>query len=220
MGFTRLPNSAITRGKVASQLLLRIVRKNFISHEDRILELEASSSFFPAGSTFLYGGSTAPAGFLICNGSVVLRATYANLFAIIGTTFNTGGEAGTEFRLPNSMGRAIIGTGTGDGLTARTIAGVGGEETVVLNGSDMGSHSHTVVDPGHVHYTSEECNSTPSGGSQILEGDRSRAGVAGPQQNGFTTGSRTTGISTVNAGSSAAHNNVQPFLELNYVIKT
>lgn len=220
MGFKPLQTSAVAIGKATSQLLWLLCRNNFVSHQARILVLEASSTFLPAGSTFLYGGSTAPAGFLTCDGSTVSRTTYANLFAIIGTTFNTGGEAGTDFRLPDSRGKVVIGNGTGSGLTARTIAAVGGAETQTLSAGEMATHSHGITDPGHTHKLPEECNTTPSGGAQILMGDRSFGGVA-TIGNGFTTGSSSVGaLSLVNAGSGGSHNNVQPFLALNYVIKT
>jgi hypothetical protein len=64
---------------------------------------EAAYTSVPIGMVFLYASATSGAspGHLLCDGSAISRTTYAALFAVIGTTFNTGGEAGTEFRVPN-----------------------------------------------------------------------------------------------------------------------
>lgn len=59
-----------------------------------------------------YGGSAAPTGFLLCDGTAVSRTTYANLFAIISTTFGVG-DGSTTFNVPNLAGRTVIGTGAG-----------------------------------------------------------------------------------------------------------
>jgi len=59
------------------------------------------------------GTVTPPQGWLLCDGSAVSRTTYAGLFAVLGTTFNHGGEAGTDFRLPDRRGRVALGSGTG-----------------------------------------------------------------------------------------------------------
>lgn len=56
-----------------------------------------------AGVVVNYVGTTIPPGLLAANGTVVDRATYPRLFAAIGTSFNTGGEAGTAFRVPNYL---------------------------------------------------------------------------------------------------------------------
>jgi microcystin-dependent protein len=72
-----------------------------------------AKSAIPAGVALVYRGGALPAGYLLEDGSTVSRTTYATLFAAIGTTYNTGGEAGTDFRLPNSCGRSDIGDGTG-----------------------------------------------------------------------------------------------------------
>ena len=62
----------------------------------------------PVGSINLYAGSTAPTGWLICDGSAVSRTTYANLFSVIGTTYGTG-DGSTTFNLPNLKRRFPLG---------------------------------------------------------------------------------------------------------------
>jgi microcystin-dependent protein len=87
---------------------------------------------------------TVPTGWLLCDGSTVSRTTYAALFAAIGTNYNTGGEAGTDFRLPNGVGRSLIGAGTGTAADATPHArgSYGGQETVTLALSQIPAHAH------------------------------------------------------------------------------
>lgn len=59
------------------------------------------SGVLPTGSILPYGGSTAPTGWLLCNGGTISRTTYENLFAVIGTSYGAG-DGSTTFNLPNS----------------------------------------------------------------------------------------------------------------------
>lgn len=107
----------------------------------------------PVGSMQMFAASTPPTGYLICNGDVVSRTVYAGLFAVIGTAFNTGGEAGTDFRLPDMRSRMPIGVGTGTGLSTRTLAQQGGLETRTIASSDLPTHQHT-IDHDHANASS------------------------------------------------------------------
>lgn len=80
---------------------------------------------------------------LLADGSAVSRATYARLFAQVGTTWGAG-DGSTTFNLPNCLGRGLIGAGSsgGAGLTARTLGSTGGAETVALAIGDMPAHDH------------------------------------------------------------------------------
>lgn len=217
MGFKRLQTSAIAVGKSTSQLIWSVCRNNFTSQEERILNLEdSSSSVFPSGSTLFYAGSSAPIGFLICDGSAVSRTTYADLFSIIGTSYNTGGEAGTVFRLPDYRGRCVIGNGSGSGLTARTIGASSGEETHQVSAGEMPVHTHTITDPGHTHKLSSQVNSAGSP-TQDFGGD---IFANSTPTSGNPTAAGSTGITIGNTGSDTAHNNMQPFLVLTVLIKT
>jgi microcystin-dependent protein len=95
-----------------------------------------------AGSIQMFAGSTAPNGWLICDGSTVSRKTYSDLFKAIGTTFGSGNSNDT-FTLPDSRGRAPIGAGTGASLTARTLGTALGAETATLATTNLPSHTHT-----------------------------------------------------------------------------
>lgn len=70
--------------------------------ERLLVNLDARVSRTESGTAVVWlGGGTLPAGLLAASGGLVLRADYPALFAAIGTTYNTGGETGTQFRLPN-----------------------------------------------------------------------------------------------------------------------
>ena len=110
-----------------------------------------------AGVIQMFGGSTPPAGWLLCDGSAVSRTTYAVLFAAIGTTWGAG-DGSTTFNLPDLRGRAPIGAGKGSGLTARTLGdsvgvethahgGKTGSTTLNANQSGLPAHTHSFTQP-------------------------------------------------------------------------
>jgi len=191
-------------------------------------------NIIPPGCLMMYASTTAPSGWLSCDGSAVLRATYSALFAIIGTTYGSG-NGSTTFNLPDMRGRTPIGTGTGTGLTGRNLGQTGGAETHTLTTSQMpshthsattntaGNHFHTINDPGHSHVFQKPQSQNLGFGQQgnVTDGMQS-----------YNTSTSFTGISinpagahthtvTINSeGSGGSHNNMQPFLVVNYIIKT
>jgi microcystin-dependent protein len=152
-----------------------------------------SATILPAGLIFPYAGSSIPTGWITCDGSSLLRAgTYAALFAAIGTTW--GFADGTHFNVPDFRGRTLIGDGTGAGLTARTLAGSGGEETHQLTTAELASHTHLMQSQGN------------TGGATVAQGTQGGGSVVSLNQQ---TGS---------AGSDTAHNNMQPYKVVKYII--
>lgn len=79
--------------------------------------------FVPPGLIAPMARLAAPSGWLACDGQVVSRTTYADLFAVVGTSHNTGGEAGTEFRLPDLRGVVVRGMDAGRGLDPDRVLG-------------------------------------------------------------------------------------------------
>lgn len=100
-------------------------------------------------------------GWLKCDGRSVSRTTYADLFAVIGTSF--GSASATTFNLPDCRGRVLGTLGQGAGLTNRTLGQNAGEELHTMTTAEMpahthtgttssdGTHNHSVTDPGHTH---------------------------------------------------------------------
>lgn len=175
-------------------------------------------SSIPIGAVLDYWGATPPAGYLFPVGQAVSRATYAALFAIIGTAAGAG-DGSTTFNLPDYRGR--IGAGKDDmggtsaarlsTMSGATLGSVGGEQTHVLTIPEMPSHSHAVTDPGHTH------TSGSFGGT-----DTAQAGFSVTiPANGITdsTGTSTTGITIASTGGGGAHNNIQPTIVCNKIMK-
>jgi len=90
----------------------------------------------PAGMVIPFAGATAPAGFLICDGASLLRASYTALFAIIGTTY--GSADGTHFSLPNLKGKIPVGVNASE-TEFDTLGETGGSKAPALL-----SHSHAI----------------------------------------------------------------------------
>jgi len=173
------------------------------------------------GAIIPFGSTTAPSGWLVCDGSNVSRTTYADLFAIIGTTFGSG-DGSTTFTLPDMRARIPMGYNNsgnlGSGATVRTnkaMASSGGEENHTLTASEVAKHTHPITDSGHSHAMTSRGSDLPQGGNGRF------ADGAWTVTNGPSTASSTTGI-TVNQQSSGdgSHINMQPYLTLQYIIKT
>lgn len=210
MSYTTIPSGYIGELKAIIRSIWSLMKTNFEDHSQRLNDLNSGGA--PTGMIVAYGNVTPPSGWLLCDGSAVSQTTYADLYAIIGTNFNTGGEGAGNFRLPDIKGRVTIGNGQDSGLSLsdRTLGTKLGEETHVLLTAEMPAHSHGVTDPGHTHVEAD-ADGTNTGVDQATD------------INGFTnrsTLSNTTGITINNAGSDAGHNNVQPFLVAAFIIKT
>jgi len=135
-------------------------------------------AFLPAGMISPYAGSSAPSGWLLCAGQTVSRTTYSRLFSALGTTYNIGEEAGTDFRLPDLRGRTIAGVDNMGGsaasrLSSATISSgadalgrVGGAETHVLTEAQLASHTH--VQNSHNHTQNEHTHANALTGSTVF----------------------------------------------------
>lgn len=158
------------------------------------------------GVIFPFGGTSAPAGFLMCDGSAVSRAAYPLLFATIGTAFGNG-DGSTTFNVPDLRGRVPAGkddmggsaanrlTNGGSGVAGNTLGAVGGAETHTLSASQIPPHTHPL----------------PAAGAGTGAGSNAQL------YQGTNTGNINT---SANTGGGAAHNNTQPTMVLNYIIKT
>lgn len=179
---------------------------------------QIGNSGVPIGVVSDFAGAAAPTGWLLCYGQAVSRTTYAALFAAIGTAYGAG-DGTTTFNIPDCRGRASAGKddmgGTAAGrLTSPTLAGstlgaTGGAQTHQLTIAQLAAHNHGVNDSGHSH----SYNGIVGGFGSIQSG----AGAYSPA--GDTTGSSGTGISIQSNGSNEAHNNVQPTIVFNKIVR-
>ena len=153
----------------------------------------------PTGTVSAFAGSSAPFGYLICDGSEYSETTYADLFTVLGSTYNTGGETANHFRVPDLQGRVIAGLDssagrltdpatTTNGIDGTALGNTGGEEDHLLSNVEM-NHQHNL----------QLINLVGGGGS---------------------VGIYDNNVKNLTSTADNAHNNVQPTIILNYIIKT
>lgn len=187
----------------------------------------SGNALVPAGAMLDFGGTTAPAGFLLCNGASYPTIAYPNLFAAIGYTW---GGAGANFNVPDMTRRVSVGPGGSNtsGTLATTVGSVGGEELHVLTTAELAAHNHNVniSDPGHNHLAPRSGGNSGSTMNFCTSGPGNNAGIpfsASPQfQRDYPfTITSSTGISasTQNAGSNNGHNTMQPSAVVTKIIK-
>lgn len=213
------------------------------------------SSGFQSGFITNFAGTSAPAGWLLCQGQEVSISSYPDLYKALGTTYgattNGSGATGTtHFRVPDLRGRAVAGAGpggTGDGSTGSgkisgtTIQpkGVGywtGATDVTISGLESGapSHTHSWNPNSHTHTASGTHSHTVYGSSTAYENSGGTRYTTSLTGSNLTTGARVTvgasttiGSSTSGAtmneatpqNASSSHENRQPYIGLNFIIK-
>ena len=169
----------------------------------------------PAGSIMAWGTNTPPANWLLADGSAVSRSTYSSLFAVIGIQYGAG-DGTTTFNLPDLRGRVPVGKNTG---TFSTLGWVGGAETHTLTTAQMPSHTH--IQNAHTHVIR-----SADGGYQPFAINKSVGGSSyfNLQSNGVTNNTNVVYNDSTTAtnqaeGGNQAHNNLQPYQVVNYIIK-
>jgi microcystin-dependent protein len=183
---------------------------------------------FATGDLKPWIAPTLPAdGWLLADGSVISRTTYAGLFGVIGATWGAGDGRNT-FALPDLRGRTLMGAGTGHGLSARSLGQVGGDESAMLVVANLPAHTHPIADPGHSHGVTDPGHNHAAlvAASNVASGSGAGGAVAGATGTAVTgiagTQSASTGITTtgVNTGGGAPLSTLPPFAVVNWIIKT
>jgi microcystin-dependent protein len=148
----------------------------------------------------------APKGWAFCDGQLMPISQNTALFALLGTTY--GGDGKSTFALPDLQGNSAMHPGQGQGLSLRDLGEMGGSETVTLLVSEMPAHTHTINALNILSTTV-----TPTTGTAL-----------GRSLNGNAYADTASGFQTFApealppAGGSLPHNNLQPYLTLNFCI--
>jgi microcystin-dependent protein len=156
----------------------------------------------------LFGGNFAPRSWAFCQGQILSIAQNTALFSLLGTTY--GGNGQTTFALPDLRGRVAVGTGQGPGLPVVDLGEQAGAPTVTLIATEMPAHNHTMQVHNDITGMAATgagnfVNSKTESGEAVASSSNSPLATANPATIGITGGSQ-------------PHNNMQPYLGLNYII--
>lgn len=220
--YDKFNNVAITTTMGTSEVTLslnkigigvgKVWQKGSVDAKDEIFQQDLTIP--PSGTVVAFAGSAAPTGWLLANGSAVSRTTYARLFAVIGTAFGAG-DGSTTFNLPNFNGKVAVGRDSTQ-TEFDTLGETGGSKTHQLTIDEMPQHDHNppngyfyVESPIGAYRRSANINNSGSTGEDGVWRQRiaEYAGAAGA-------------MPTESTGGGQAHNNLQPYIVLNYIIKT
>ena len=159
-----------------------------------------------------FAGNFAPRQTAYCDGQLLAVSSNSALFSILGTIY--GGDGRTTFGLPDLRGRAVVGQGSGPGLTSRREGQKGGTQYVALTEQELPAHTHstqttakaTSLDRDGASSAANEWFATTNGTFYSKGGNLDNMAVG--------TANATIGLN----GGSRSHNNLSPFLGINYII--
>jgi microcystin-dependent protein len=148
----------------------------------------------------------APSGWAQCNGQLLPISQNTAVFSLLGTNF--GGNGTSNFALPNLQGMMPKNFGQGPGLNLYDLGETGGEQTVTLLTTEIPTHGHNLSVAGAGN------SSTPSSSTVLAGGARGKqpAYASGPPTVAMS------GAAVATAGGSQPHNNMSPYLTLNFCI--
>ncbi len=157
------------------------------------------------GEIKIVGFNFAPRGYALCDGQLLPISQNTALFSLLGTTY--GGDGRTTFGLPDLRGRAAVHQGQGPGLSLRTIGERSGTESVTLSVAQIPNHSHAA-----------NCQSGP-GDSNDPQGRFWSKDLGVSSATYHSAANANMNNNTIGAiGGSQSHDNMSPFLTVNFVI--
>lgn len=157
----------------------------------------------------IFAGNFAPRGWAFCDGQLLPIAQNTALFALVGTTY--GGDGRTTFGLPNLQGRFPIHAGTATGLTQRRLGESGGSRDMTLSTANLPNHTHTIA--LDVKASSGGANTSDPTGNALAAAPiyKSESPSVDMDPGSIAEG-------TSDSGGGQAHENMPPFLTLNFII--
>jgi microcystin-dependent protein len=215
---------------------------DFLSYDSELKKwVNSNSRAVPVGSVFPHTSVMIPPGYMACNGSTLSQSEYPELYSVIGSSYNVGGEPSGTFRLPTLTARIPVGLNSSD--TSFTPLGkYGGAEDHLLTIDELPTHTHTQNSHTHsqnAHNHTQSAHShtitfsfgAPGGswGYGFFGSFRNRPGITGgwglgtssaqPAINGTAAINQDTRAANLETGGNQPHNNLQPYTTLNYIIK-
>jgi len=169
------------------------------------------------GQVEVFAFNFPPKGWTTCSGQLLSISQNTALFSLLGTTY--GGNGQTTFGLPDLRGRVAIGWGQGNGLSNYDLGQVGGEEAHTVIISEMAAHSHSLM----VNSTTAATNNTNTPSTSVVLGQTTGVPAQGAPFNLFLYASGSPG-NTLDThsigigGGSQPHNNIMPYLTVNFCI--
>jgi len=230
-GYLKVPSNGIGTNQLSSDASVdanRAVGTNHIKDgavTAAKLDSAAVSVLMPTGSILPYAGSSAPTGYLLCDGSAQARqvnSVNTPLFTVLGTTYGVG-DGSTTFNIPDLRGRVIAGQDDMGGSSANRLttakSGINGDNL----GAFGGLEDHTLTEsqiPSHQHEAGN-FNGVNTGAAISRHFGTGSTTANVPYFSEWGSGTPSTDSSlTSSVGGGSAHNNVQPTIILNYIIKT
>lgn len=157
------------------------------------------------GEIRIFAGNFAPSNWALCQGQLLSIEQNQVLFSLLGTMY--GGDGQSTFALPGIAGRIALHQGTGPGLSPRIISEFSGAETNSLSVQQMPAHNHAAI-----------CSNTGANSASPVGSYWSTDPGGNTGAYSTTDGSQLAGLAIGNAGGGQPHNNLQPYLVINYII--
>lgn len=174
------------------------------------------------GEIRIFSGTYAPVGWAFCRGQILSINDYPGLYSVIRNTYGTATLS--SFVLPDLRGRIVIGSGQGEGLSNRPLGTTGGESQVTLTTNQIPSHNHNFIVS-----TAGGTETAPMNNLLAIPSNEYPPGYSGEKEdivfylpeNVENTRMVSLDEETIadNSGGEP-HNNMQPYLALNYIICT
>lgn len=195
------------------QEALRDILRRLTALERRVTKFPPKGApGVPPGALSPYAGPTAPTGWLLCDGATYQQADYPELYAALGTHFGSG-SAGT-FSVPDLRGRVVVGISSDAEFNVR--GETGGAKTHTLTVAQMPSHNHTGSSVGNRSVGGDYSNAN---GTSLMARIRGGSTETGRFSDSIPGSTHNHALTIASQGGGGAHNNLQPYMALAYIIK-
>ncbi|WP_341280924.1 tail fiber protein [Paenibacillus sp. FSL H8-0537] len=162
------------------------------------------------GEIRIFAGNFPPMNWALCNGDILTIQRFSTLFSVIGNQY--GGDGQKTFALPNLVGAAPMGQGTGPGLTPTTVGEQSGDAGVTLLTSEMPRHTHNAIG-----ITAQQNSDDPANHYWAETSGEGRPPAQRPLYK-LANNTLMSPQALAPTGGSQPHNNMQPYLAMNFII--